>query len=364
MAHISLVLPFALPAPEFAPDLIRALDAPALAAMLTRHVHQSVHPLEGAARVLPHELWIARALGLAQGLAPAFGASAMRGFKLDPGTGTWFLVSPAHIQIAHSHLMLGDVRDLGLSEADSRALFEAARPCFTDAGCTLEYGDADTWFMRADDWDELHTASPDAVVGMNLTDWMPSGPPARAFRKLQNEVQVTWFAHPANAARESRGQAAVNGFWPWAGASVATEHAQRLLAQASGKPVARARVAAFEAPGWLTALAEPALRLSSLDAVVDAVLDAAAGAKDGLLLACGNVAAPSIAADWHGWLAQMARLEAGLFAPLHEAVARGRIKTLRLVLSHRDGHLDTTTTPMAQRKFWRRPSLERLNLER
>jgi hypothetical protein len=34
------------------------------------------------------------------------------------------------------------------------------------------------------------------------------------------------------------------------------------------------------------------------------------------------------------------------------------------VLSHRDGHLDTTTTTMAQRKFWRRPSLERLKLER
>jgi hypothetical protein len=39
---------------------------------------------------------------------------------------------------------------------------------------------------------------------------------------------------------------------------------------------------------------------------------------------------------------------------------QGRIKALRLVLSHRDGHLETTTTPMAQRKFWRRPTLERL----
>ena len=36
MAHISLVLPFALPAPEFAPDLTRALQAPALAALLSK----------------------------------------------------------------------------------------------------------------------------------------------------------------------------------------------------------------------------------------------------------------------------------------------------------------------------------------
>ena len=57
----------------------------------------------------------------------------------------------------------------------------------------------------------------------------------------------------------------------------------------------------------------------------------------------------------------MQRLEAELFAPLLAAVRKARIKQLRLVLSHRDGHLDTPTTPMAQRKFWRRPTLERLD---
>ena len=354
MAHISLVLPFALPAPEFASDLTRALKAPALAALLSRHASQQFQPLEAAARVLPHELWIARALGLAQGLAPGFGASAMRGLGLDPGTGTWFVVNPAHIQIAHSHLMLSDLRGLDLVEEEARALFDSARPCFEEAGYALEYGAADTWFMRADDWDELHTASPDAAVGMNLTDWMPSGPPARAFRKLQNEVQVTWYTHPANAARESRGQAPINTFWPWAGASIATEHAQRVLAQVSGKNLARPAVAAFEAPGWLNALATH--RLNSLADVVGG----ATTAGTDLLIACGNVATAAISADWHSWLAQMQRLEGELFAPLHAAVAKGAIKQLRLVLSHRDGLLDTLTTPMAQRKFWRRPTLERL----
>ena len=68
MAHISLVLPFALPAPEFAPDLVRALQAPALATLLSKSTHDQFHPLDPAARALPHELWIARALGLARGL--------------------------------------------------------------------------------------------------------------------------------------------------------------------------------------------------------------------------------------------------------------------------------------------------------
>jgi hypothetical protein len=109
-------------------------------------------------------------------------------------------------------------------------------------------------------------------------------------------------------------------------------------------------------PGWLTALADQ--RLASLENIAGRLAD---GAGDGgRLLVCGNVTAPAIAADWHAWLQQMHALEAALFAPLQAALRQGRIKSLRLILSHRDGHLDATTTPMAQRKFWRKPSLERL----
>jgi hypothetical protein len=353
MAHISLVLPFALPAPEFAPDLTRALQAPALAALLSRISDARLRPLDAGARVLPHELWIARALGLAHGLVPGVATSAMRGVGLDPGDGMWFVVNPAHIQIARTHLQMDDTRALDLREQEARALFDSARPCFEDAGYALEWGSRDTWFMRADDWTELTTASPDAAVNMNLTDWMPSGPQARAFRKLQNDVQVTWFTDPANAAREARGQLPINSFWPWGNASMATEHAQQLVAKVSGKPLVRPRVAAFEAPGWLTALADR--RLDSL-AGLEGLLDG----NDDWLLACGNVTAPGIAADWSGWLQQMQRLEQELFAPLLAALHKGRVKEVRLVLSHRDGHLETTTTPLAQRKFWRRPTLERL----
>jgi hypothetical protein len=356
MAHISLVLPFALPVPEFAPDLIRVLQAPALAALLSRSAERRFHPLPSQARALPHELWIARALGLARGQAPAVAASAMRGFGLDPGDGTWFVVNPAHIQIARTHLMMADLRQLGLREEEGHALFDSALPCFSDAGYGLAYGSADTWFMRADDWNDLHTASPEAAVGMNLTDWMPTGGPARAFRKLQNEVQVTWYTDPVNAAREARGQSPINSFWPWGGASMATEQANRLVASAGGKRGARPALLTHAVPGWLDALADE--RAASPAALATAAMSAAS--TDHLLLVAGNVASAAVAADWDGWLRQMQGLEDALFAPMLEGVAKGRIKRLRLVLSHRDGHLDIETTPMAQRKFWRRPTLEAL----
>jgi hypothetical protein len=355
MAHISLVLPFALPVPEFASDLIRALKAPALAALLSRTASEQSHPQPASARALPHELWIAAALGLGRGQEAAVAASAMRGYGLDPEDGTWFVVNPAHIQIARTHLMMADLRQLDLREDEGRALFDSALESFEEGGYGLQYGSADTWFMRADDWSELQTSTPDAAVGMNLTDWMPSGPTARAFRKLQNDVQVTWYTHPVNAAREARGQAPINSFWPWGGASVATEHANKLVASAQGRPIARPQVHTHAVPGWLDALATRRHdTLPGLAASADQAGDAS------LLLACGNAAGPAIAADWEAWLRAMQRIEDELLAPLLASLAQGRIQRLRLVLSHRDGHLETTTTRMAQRKFWRRTTLERL----
>ena len=45
---------------------------------------------------------------------------------------------------------------------------------------------------------------------------------------------------------------------------------------------------------------------------------------------------------------------------LADATAAGK-RLLILADYDRDGHLEATKTPMAQRMFWRRPTLERLN---
>jgi hypothetical protein len=200
--------------------------------------------------------------------------------------------------------------------------------------------------MRADDWADLETASPDTAAGMNLMDSMPSGPGSIAYRKLQNEVQMAWYTDPANAAREARGLPPVNSFWLWSGATASP--ATNVDAVASAKATS---ITAFEVPGWLSALSTR--KLSTLGGITTDI-------TNNTLLVCGNVAAPAIGADWNGWLQQMQLLEAELFAPLLAALMRGEVKDIRLVLSHRSAHAEFTTTALAQRKFWRRPTLDRL----
>ncbi len=338
MTQITLVLPYALPPTELAHDLVRALKTPTLATLLTRASCATL-PYDDNQRALPHETWLSQTLGVSGAGAPAFAAAAMRGFGLDPGSASWFIINPAHIEIARSHLMMTDLRQLQLDEGHAKALFATAKPVFDELGKTLLYGDAHTWFMAAGDWATLQTASPDAAVGLNLTDWLPTGPAAVNFRKLQNEVQMLWFEHPANVEREARGLAAVNSFWPWG------------LSDNATAPATKPLFAASNVPPWLAAVAScPA----------SALPDPFSGKEADSILVRGDLCQSAIAGDWSTWLGLMQRFEETLFTPTLAGLLNGRKAQVRLIIGNRAGHKEITTTKFAQNAFWRKPTLTRL----
>jgi len=339
MASTTVVIPFALPPAELATELNRHLQAPALATLLSRNKSRQRLPHDAALRVLPHEAWLARACGDA-GPGAQLAAAVMRGFGLQPAPGYWFIVHPVHIQLARSHLVMADTRRLRLEEAEARALFDAAQPYFDE----LVWGDANTWFMRADGWQGLEAASADAAIGANLADWMPTGASALAFKKLQNEIQMLWYAHPVNAAREERGLTPVNSFWMWGGAS----------APAATRPNAGA-FATAGGPSWLRALAAPAA--SPADA--PAWLAAADGVAASTLVLPQLIPAGA-GNDWSAWLVAMQELEQQWLAPLLDALRSGRIGEISLVLGDRDGLTEIRTNKLALNKFWRAQNLKNL----
>jgi hypothetical protein len=351
MTQITLALPFALPPPEMAPDLLRALQTPALATLLSRHSKVAGYSFDNTGRVLPHEAWLAHALGLAPAVDKAnadagapLAAAALRGFGLGTEEGYWFILQPAHVQISRTHMLLSDPRQLRLDPADSRALFDLMHPYVAELGKTLVYGDAGTWFLRADDWSGLRTTTSDAVLGQSLSDWLPEGEHSRDYRKLQNETQMLWHEHPVNEARQARGLQMINSFWLWGGAA-----ANRVPTQT--RPVYIAG-----GPAWMQALAEPAHRQPTATQVI---AHARAEGHANALLA--DLIPDAIAGDWSAWLAQMQRLEHEWFAPLLAALKEGSLDKLTLIPGHRDGWLEASTSKLAQRKFWRKPNLNTLN---
>lgn len=349
MTEITLVLPYALPPPEMARDVIRALQTPALAALLSRHSDAKTTIFDNNSRVLPHEAWLSHALGLAPAPDhPDTGApvatAAMRGcgpeLAAASAEGHWFIVQPANIQIARTHSLLSDPRALQLTEDESRSLFDIARPYFEELGKPLLYATPGLWFVRADDWSGLRTASPDAAATQYISDWVPEGERARDYRKLQNEIQMLWHEHPVNEARHARGLQQVNSFWLWGGSAPAT-------------PAAALWVASAGAPSWMQALAAPSRRTPD-----PARLIAEAGAATVIL---AELIPSAQTGDWADWLARMQRLEQEWFAPLLAALKDGRIGRATLVPSNRHSWMTVSSTKLAQRKFWRKQNLNTLS---
>jgi hypothetical protein len=337
MTQITLALPFALPPPELANDLLRALKTPALAMLLSRHSALEYSVFDNNARVLPHEAWLSQALGLGSDGSAALATACMRGCGLqaEAAQGHWFMLQPAYVQISRTHFLLTDLRGLHLSVAESRGLYDIARPYFDDLGKPLLHGAAGLWFMRADDWAPLSTASPDAATTQSMGDWLPEGEHARAFRKLQNEIQMLWHEHPINQARQARGLQPVNSCWLWGGA---------------GPAVPGGHLAIGGGTEWMTALAAPELRQPSAQQLI---------AQPGAVM-LADLIAPAQVGDWADWLARMQRIEQEWFAPLLAALKAGSVGSIKLVLSHRYGTSTVTCSKLALRKFWRQPTLNPL----
>ncbi len=315
MQHVTLLLPFALPPAEHAKDLLAALDMPALALLLARAQPGQRRDGDPFAAALPHETLLA---GTAADNSPPIAHALMQRLGLDATDGYWFVLQPAHFHVARDHLVLTDPRQLDLDDAAARTLFDAARPLFDELGHEVRYGNARYGFLRADEWHELRTCTPDAAAGHNVDVWLPRGAQSRSWRRLHNEVQMLWHMHPLNEQRETRGQRRVNALWLWGGAS------------------ANDTVSAASAD-WLAGV--PAAGSTRID---DALV------------------ASALAGDWGSWLAAMQDIEARQAAPLLAALKSGTVAQLTLQLTDAERVREWRVSRAGMRKFWRPPSLARL----
>lgn len=246
------IVPFAAPTSDAGRAALATMQWPRLQALLPRLALVDRDEAEATTFTPPHERVLARALGWQgeDGRWP-FAAHMARADGIDPGDGTWGLVSPVHWHVGTDQVSLADPEALQLDEAASRALFEAVRPLFEsafeddtevadgDAGAPaaraprLVYGAPTRWYVEHASLDRLRTASVDRVVGRNVDPWLDEGgdgrdgdrearpgparaagaSPLRRWRRLQAEVQMLLHALPLNAHREAAGALPVNSFW-------------------------------------------------------------------------------------------------------------------------------------------------------
>lgn len=348
MSHLDILLPFGLPSAELAGDLLRVLETPALASLVGRaksHRREEFDPFD---RALPHETWIARQFGLEESTrkrgSPPVAAAAIRASGLIPDAGTWFLLHPVYLHIARDHLALANQRQLKLSEPESRALFDSVKPLLDEIDMPLLYGDAHTWFIRADSWVDLSTATPDAASGHNIDIWLPQGPSEREWRKLQNEIQMHWHSHPVNEQRESRGENPVNSAWLWGGAVTSADIPSTGYSDL------------FNLQGWQEALGH----CSDAPVKNSSALEIISAAPPRGMIVLNQLIDPALEGDWSEWISRMHELESQWFLPISEALKAGKIEQVSLTMSHGTDLVEFISGKYSSRKFWVKPSLSRL----
>lgn len=327
MSHLELIIPFGIPPASLAKDLLKEIHTPALANLIASAGTPRVQIIDVFSRALSHEYWQAGQFPPPDNAnSPAITWDLMRIFGQTPDSGYWFTFQPVHIHIARDHLVLTDQRRLDIHEEDSRALFDIAATSCSEAGLTLLYGDTVTWFLRADAWSGLQTATVDAACGHNIDIWMPTGEFARAWRKLQNEIQMLWYAHDINIQREMQGKKTVNSVWISGGAQGVNASRQQCKTASS--------LAIYDSDAAGNAQKTPIL----LDTLSEAALNN----------------------DWGQWLESMHDLDKHWFAPLTSALKNKQISSLTLHFSDPQKFATFELTPWSLRKFWIKSSLHHL----
>lgn len=350
MNHLDLLLPFSLVPSHMARDLLQACEAPALAMLLSRS-KTTVAPRSYSdfAHALPHEFWSACHLGLVPEpvtelqTSPSIATALMHTLGMPPREGTWFVVQPANFEVGMSHVSLTAIdAQLALTDDESRALFEAAKPYVEEDGKTLLYGNATTWFLRADDWRDFVTSTPNTALGRNIDIWLPVGMQDRAWRRLHNELQMLWHTHPVNDARSNRGVKAANALWLWG------------QSQANTRLPTNTYDAIFNATGWIAGVTGQTQHATT----ADTLLNSNATRR---LVVLDQLIAPTLSEEWGLWLHEMQTLEAQWFAPMLAALRAGKLGSVRLILTGTQSLSEYSARAMSLRKFWVKPTLTRLS---
>ena len=162
-------------------------------------------------RGLPYEKFL---LGKQNASAPLELQS--HGVTVGPNTSI-ARIEPIHIHAARDHLVLTSTQILDIKASEADALFESVKDIFAEMSAITHRSKPHKWFIESSALQTLSTVSTAQAEGRNIDHWMPSDTSqegvARQWRKWQNEIQMIWFNHPVNEARQAEGMLSINSVW-------------------------------------------------------------------------------------------------------------------------------------------------------
>ncbi|MEZ5446181.1 MAG: hypothetical protein R3F45_10440 [Gammaproteobacteria bacterium] len=149
---------------------------------------------------------------------PVAAATALFDLPGLSGGGAWLRADPVHLRPDLGRLLLFDAATFELSMAEATRLTEEINAALAEEGFRLRVGrDPGRWYLPMASAPAIQTVPPRPVRGQHVDPFLPRGAGAQRWRRLANDVQMVLHSSPVNAAREGRGEPAVNSVWFWGG---------------------------------------------------------------------------------------------------------------------------------------------------
>lgn len=309
------------------PDIYRDLPLPNLQWLL------------GRARRTPEPLtlegWLQRQLGLPAALPVAALTAAIDGLQVD---GVLLRADPVHLQVNMEQLLLVPGDAIGIGQDDADSLIATLNRHFADDGLTFYAPQPQRWYVVLRQTAAVEHVPLALVAGNDIHRHLPQGPDALHWHGWLNEIQMLLYTHPANDAREQRGQPPINSVWFWGGGELPPA-GDWPWDQTCGDQL------------LLRALARHAgTACQPLPQRADAWLQQLTGDKALLLL--DQLQTPALYGDAYQWRESLKQLDREWFGPLRQALQQGRIGELELIAP---GAIRASIGGSARWQFWRRP---------
>jgi hypothetical protein len=290
------------------------------------------------------EAWLRDAFGLGEKPLAA-GALTLLGAGGDPGTDCWSRADPVDLRLLRDRVILVPGAALQVGREEAEALCEALNRHFGSRMQTRVVG-ADRWVARFEDEIDIDAESPVELSGRDVALSRPGGPGATFSHRMLNEAQMVLHSHPVNAAREARGEPAVNSVWLWGGGRLPKVTTERWQSVSADDPLAlglaraastRHRPLGRSAAEWLERMPEEGRHLIVLDPL-----------RAPLALGASGEYQDAVAAVERDWA-----------APLLAALREGRVGMVSIHVPDAAECASYETIRGDLRRFWRRPkSLE------
>ena len=229
---------------------------------------------------------------------------------------------PVHLRPDLDAARLFDASHFSLSRDEAAELAGALDRHFAPEGIRIEAPHPSRWYLRHAGPSDAVFHPPGAGMGRGAGALLPAGNQGSLWRRRMNEAQMVLHGHPANEAREARGELPVNSVWFWGAGDLPPTPRTRFDEVCADDPLVRAL--AERSGARVRNIEERAGRLGT--AVRACLVVPGVGLYRAVL-----------GRDVEAWRRELLRVEEAWFRPLREEVDAGQVRKVIIDAGLRSG---------------------------